>query len=118
MVIAAKVYGFNQQLKQGQISEKMLDDFFSQHGYDIVSMSDNLEVQKTGIDSIFTVKKSGNSFPVEYKTDTLTYKTGNIFIETVSISRKGRDIVPGWIHTSKAKFLIYAAVNKGILLTY
>lgn len=98
------MYNFDVQLAHGESGERFLDKFFS----------DKFEIhpatrhqQRQGIDRIFKNKKTGKILKVEYKTDYLAHRTGNAFIETVSVDSKGKK---GWIYTSQADYLIYYVV--------
>lgn len=95
------MYGFKEQLTKGQQSEAELDRFFSQW-YAITPVS--MELQRQGIDRIFTRKDNGHIFNIEYKTDWTAGKTHNAFVETVSVDATNK---PGWAHSSRADYLIY-----------
>ncbi|MDF0554898.1 hypothetical protein [Kamptonema sp. UHCC 0994] len=60
-----------------------------------------------GIDRIFFA--GSNKKTVQYKTDFLSYKTGNAYIELLSRSDL---LTPGWIYTAKAEWLIYFVYPK------
>lgn len=62
--------------------------------------------QRRGIDRYFTAD-NGFSYLVEYKSDNVAGRTGNAFIETVSVARPGLPPIAGWAHTSQATMLIY-----------
>jgi len=96
------VYNFNEQLKHGDKGEAELDRYFEKF-YIISKVSAAL--QKQGIDRIF-IDDFGSNFFVEYKTDYVGDKSGNAFIETVSVSSVTSTRL-GWIHTSKAHWIIY-----------
>ena len=80
-----KTYGFQAQLKVGELGEETLDAFFAEKGYEIKNVT--MKEQRRGIDRIFV--KDGKEVKVEYKTDALTARTGNVFIETVSSNKSG-----------------------------
>lgn len=65
-----------------------------------------MDSQRRGIDRIFTHRRTGKVFFVEYKAD--FYVSGNAFIETVSVDTTN---TPGWALTSEADILIYYFVR-------
>lgn len=75
--------------------------FFSDK-YHIKSVS--RDMQRHGIDRIFTRKTNGDEFSVEYKADATASRTGNAFVETVSVDTQNK---PGWAYYCKATFIIY-----------
>jgi hypothetical protein len=94
------MYDFKTQLAVGEKSEEQLDELFSQwytcHPVD-------MDMQRKGIDRIFT-KEDGTRITVQYKIDYKTQKTGNAFIETVSVDVKN---IPGWAYTCEADYIVY-----------
>ena len=94
------VYTFPEQLEKGEAHESILDVFFSTW-YDIEDAT--WEQQHMGIDRLFTSKKRGIRASVEYKTDFIAQKTGNVFIEVED--EDGRAL--GWASSSMAQILIY-----------
>lgn len=95
-----KTYGFQAQLKVGELGEETLDAFFAEKGYEIKNVT--MKEQRRGIDRIFV--KDGKEVKVEYKTDALTARTGNVFIETVSSNKSG---APGWAVKTQADYVVY-----------
>lgn len=95
------MYRFEEQLREGQSGEEVLDAFFSGR-YDVFPVGEDL--QRRGIDRFFEDRATGEVFSVEYKTDFLAHKTGNAFVETVSVDSSGK---PGWARSSQASFLVY-----------
>lgn len=95
------VYNFATQLQRGEHYEAELDRFFSTW-YDIRKV--DREQQRRGIDRIFTRKDNGVVYQIEYKSDLTASKTGNAFVETVSVDTANK---PGWAHSSQADYLIY-----------
>ena len=95
------MYGFKEQLTKGEQSEADLDAFFAQW-YDIQPVG--MDMQRQGVDRIFTRKDNGWIYKVEYKTDWTASKTGNAFVETVSVDTANKS---GWAHSSQADYLIY-----------
>src|SRR3990172_11868068 len=99
-----KTYKFATQLDKGQKAEVYLDNFFTVNFDFAVTLATD-EQQRQGIDRIF-VKRHGRraQFTVEYKTDWTAARTGNVFIETVSVDSLNK---PGWAFASTADLLIY-----------
>lgn len=106
--IAPRRYSFEEQKQLGIDGEKQLDTFFSRW-YIIREVP--MELQKEGVDRFFIPRYGEVGFPrlVEYKTD---YKdTGKAFVETHSVIRAGQPDIKGWLHTSKADWLVYFLVK-------
>src|SRR5690606_40524051 len=59
--------------------------------------------QRKGIDRIVK-KPDGEVIRLEYKTDALTAKTGNVFVETISSTKSG---ALGWALKTQADYVIY-----------
>ena len=95
----APVYNFQQQFRQGTAGEEYLDGFFSPQ-FDIRPAT--RDQQRQGIDRIFVNRRTGKKLTVEYKTDATAAKTGNAFVETLSVDRTRK---AGWALTSQADYL-------------
>ena len=96
-----KVHNFQDSLKVGAIGEKLLDaHFISKFDIEPVEMVD----QRKGIDRVFTHKETGAVCTVEYKTDTKSASTGNVFVEIWSNKQSGKK---GWAYTSQAQWLYF-----------
>lgn len=93
------IYDFDTQLLKGKQAENILDAYWKKRGIKIETVSMNFE--RLGIDRIFEYKNI--RYTIEYKTDFLASKTGNAFIETVSVA--GARL--GWAYTSLAQGLVY-----------
>lgn len=94
-------YSMAQQLRKGETAEAHLDQHFADR-FRIVPAS--REQQRLGIDRIFIKHTTGHSYTVEYKTDWTAGRTGNAFVETVSVD-SGQ--IPGWAYSSHAEWLLY-----------
>jgi hypothetical protein len=94
-------YDFGIQLARGESGEQVLDKFFSDK-FGICPASRQQQLQ--GIDRIFKNRETGNVLKIEYKTDDIAHRSGNAFVETVSVDSVGK---PGWAYTSRADYLIY-----------
>lgn len=95
------MYDFESKFEDGQKYEAELDHFFSKW-YDIRPVG--RELQRLGIDRIFTAKDTGERYSVEYKSDEKTFHTGNVFVETVSVDTQNK---LGWALTSCAQLIVY-----------
>ena len=100
-VFERHVYSLDKQLAEGQGAENHLDRFFSTW-FDITEST--RQQQREGIDRIWVRKDSGCVITVEYKADSTAARTGNIFIETVSVDTAKK---LGWAYTSRAQELLY-----------
>lgn len=96
-----KVHKFNESIQVGNEGEAILDDFFKEK---FVIEEVDLQVQKMGIDRVFTHRKDDTVCTVEYKTDHREGDTGNCFIETWSNKQAKKR---GWAYTSQAQWLYY-----------
>lgn len=104
------VYTFKEQMIVGKDGEATLDEYFSQW-YDISPV--NMDLERKGIDRWFRRKGQPALTTVEYKTDVLTQKTGNVFVETYSVLESGRY---GWAWTCSADMLMYYAMPNTIYI--
>lgn len=111
-------YNMQQQLAKGEEAELLLDRHFSDRFTIEPATRDQ---QRQGIDRIFTktvsphpgsqsrevserAQSTAKSYFIEYKTDWTAGRTGNAFIETVSVDTMN---VLGWVYTSQSEWLIY-----------
>lgn len=98
-MVAKKEYGFREQLEKGQEYEaKVVEQFKRWYTVEEATKED----QRDGID--FFIQKGGDRLGVEVKADSLTQKTGNVFMESWSVMEKDKK---GWVFTSKADILVY-----------
>lgn len=95
-------YNFAEKLKEGEAFEDELDNYYKQT-YRIKKA--DLEQQKRGIDRLFVTKSSNAAFTVEYKADSRTAETGNIFCEVAVNTEHSSE--PGWVLKSASQALIY-----------
>lgn len=102
------MYRFDQQLAAGEQGEAYLDGFFM--AWFTIRRASRDE-QRQGIDRWFE-DATGRRLSIEYKTDSTAARTGNAFIETVSVDTAHK---PGWIHTSRADMLIYYIPPDGLI---
>ena len=94
-------YDFDTQFAQGETGEDYLDRRFAP--WYTIRPATRTE-QRQGIDRWYTRISNGETFPVEYKTDRTAGRTGNAFVETISVDTANK---LGWAYTSKARYLIY-----------
>lgn len=98
-------YDFGYKLQQGQEGEAALDEYLSDN-YHVFPV--NRALQRLGIDRVLVNRDTGKPFTVEIKTDEVAQRTGNAFIETISVDdSEGLTPKQGWAYTSKAEFLLY-----------
>lgn len=100
-------YSFQKQFKKGQKYERFLDNYFSEN---FTIKPATREEERRGIDRHFQEKKNGRRFTIQYKADKTAGKTGNAFVETVSVDTNN---TPGWVFTCEADFIIYYVVDSG-----
>ncbi len=103
-------YHFDVQLKIGKDAERHLDRLFSQW-YRIEELPLDIE-QRVHADRLF-VRQDDSQVMVEYKTDLMGHKTGNLVIETISADTHN---TPGWVYTSQADMLVWWVVGLGEVL--
>jgi len=94
-------YQMQVQLFKGEEAERQLDYHFADR---FLIASATREEQRLGIDRHFIKRDTNRSYTIEYKTDWTAGRTGNAFIETVSVDTMN---VLGWVYTSLAQWLIY-----------
>lgn len=94
-------YQFEQQLSVGVMHESEIDKF-AVCILNVKIRPATPEQQRMGIDRIW-VRRDGRQQSVEYKADIAAARTGNLFIETVSVDAAER---PGWAYTSLAQLLV------------
>lgn len=94
-------YDFAEQLEAGKAGETKLNGLWK--NVRIVDVSDDSAWRKLGIDRVLKLP-DGRKVPVEYKTDFIAHRTGNLIFETVSVDTTG---APGWGLSSKAEYLVY-----------
>lgn len=94
-------YNFDYQRRLGESIEARVDAFLEGQ-YDIAPASE--EQQRLGIDRILRHRQNGEQHSIEIKADWTASKTGNVFVETVSVSARN---IPGWAYSSQADWLVY-----------
>lgn len=100
-------YQFDAQHADGLAGEAFLDALFSRW-YRIRPAT--AAQQRRGIDRWF--RTATRRLAVEYKTDHTAARTGNAFVETVSVDTTHK---PGWIYTSQADYLVYYIPPDGLV---
>lgn len=102
-------YSFNDQAQRGKAGEAFLDHYFARWFQIEVASHDD---QHQGIDRFYTTRNQKQRLAVEYKTDVVASRTGNAFIELVSVDTTGK---AGWAYTSKADYLLYYLPDSGLI---
>ena len=105
----ANPYSFQAQSRVGEQGESALDLWFSRF-YRLWPASTDQE--RRGIDRVATHHLSGQVITLQYKTDTRAHRTGNAFIETLSVAPHK----PGWAVSCVADYLCYWAVGGGLYI--
>jgi hypothetical protein len=100
-------YSFRKQFAFGKKHESRLDRLFADR-FSIKPASRAQE--RSGIDRIFTEIDTGKTYTIQYKSDKTAARTGNAFVETVSVDVQGK---PGWAVSCQADFIIYYVVDSG-----
>jgi hypothetical protein len=100
-------YDMRTQLRQGEAAERYLDTVFG-HDFDIRPAT--REQQRAGIDRIFTRRSNGDRLKIEYKADKTAGRTGNAFVETISVDTANK---AGWAYTCQADYILYYIVGIG-----
>jgi hypothetical protein len=95
-------YQFAEQLAQGQTYEQQLDARFADR---YIIQPATPQQQRQGIDRVYRPRSTPHEvLYVEYKADKTAARTGNAFVETVSVDTANK---PGWAITSQADWLFY-----------
>lgn len=94
---------FKQDLQRGQVGENLLDKHFSNR-YRIEPVDIQTEID-FGYDRLYY--RDDRTIRVEYKTDFLTMKTGNVFLETEVLTYASQKKKLGWVLHSQADIIIY-----------
>ena len=102
-------YIFGTQKARGDAGELFLDRWFAVQ-FEVQPATP--QEQRQGIDRIFTHRQTGQRLAVEYKTDYKAARTGNAFIETVSVDTAGK---AGWAYQSQAAYLVYYIPGDGLI---
>lgn len=100
-------YSFQTQLAQGQTYEQQLDARFADR---YIIQPATPQQQRQGIDRVYRPRKNPHEvLYVEYKADRTAARTGNAFVETVSVDTAGKQ---GWAYTSQADWLFYLVAGQ------
>ncbi|RIK36965.1 MAG: hypothetical protein DCC55_25730 [Chloroflexi bacterium] len=105
--MTSPAYDFRTQLLDGAQAETTLDTHFSRW-YRITPATE--AQQRSGIDRVFARLDTGEIYTIEYKCDHTAARTGNAFVETISVNpAPGSPATPkkGWAYTSRARYLLY-----------
>lgn len=100
-------YSFKKKLREGQRHERFLDRHFADNFHIAPATRDE---ERAGVDRHFTDRKSGRRFTIQYKADTTAGRTGNAFVELISVDTTG---APGWAKSCTADFIVYWVVGIG-----
>ena len=100
--MTATTFDFKQQLSKGAGGEDDVLKFFAGHGW-AIEKTTMTNGQRNGIDARMT-RQGHAPIALEIKTDERSWKTGNAFVETISVDTQNK---AGWAYTSKADWLAY-----------
>lgn len=99
-------HDFQTKLLEGERWELALDNFFSKW-YTIQPV--DRQGQRAGVDRLWT-RPDGSVLRIEYKADSVCWRTGNVFLEVVSVDTSGKT---GWVWSSQADLLVYLMPQVG-----
>lgn len=85
------VHQFADKLREGMAHEATLDSVFRRMGYTVEPVG--MDAQRRGVDRLMVSPGTRRVVRVEYKADSVASRTGNAFIETVSVDTANK---PGW----------------------
>lgn len=97
----ASHYSFTGQLAEGRKGEALLDAYYSRWCQIAPATAAQ---ERAGIDRFYTVYTSGRKLSVQYKTDYMSQRTGNLVVELLSVDSAN---IPGWALTCTAQMLIW-----------
>lgn len=104
-------YQFATQLQQGQTYEAALDARFADR---YIIQPATPAQQRQGIDRVYRPRSEPHQvLYVEYKADRTAVRTGNAFVETVSVDTANKQ---GWAYTSQADWLMYLVPGEAEVL--
>lgn len=103
------------QWQRGQMVEGILDVFCKLRGYSIRKLTQDEERKLCLGDRELT--KNGTKVFIEYKSGIQTHYTGNVWLETISVDDPDHYKL-GWVYTSQANYIIWAAILDNCLLFY
>jgi hypothetical protein len=106
-----RTYSFDESLAVGHSYEKALDAFLSPW-FSIRPATSFF--QKRGVDRIARSRKTDQTYWLEYKADTVAGRTGNAFIETVSVQNSEAQKL-GWLYTTVADFVLYFVIDQALI---
>ncbi len=98
------IHDFKTSLDRVVPEEKRLDEYLRKKGWSVTYV--NLTDQRRGIDRV--IERPDELTTVEYKVDYKAEKTGNAYIETVSVSRPFK---LGWVKTCQADWILYTVIG-------
>lgn len=102
-------YSFQAQSQVGAEGEAALDRWFSRF---YLLWPASADQERRGIDRIATHRLTGRLLTLQYKTDTKATRTGNAFVETLSVVPHK----PGWAVSCVADYLCYWVVGGALYI--
>lgn len=106
-----KVHNFRESLKVGEVGEERILDYLQKSATvdKILDVRDNKMYQNIDVDLVVKMK-TGDELKIEIKTD--TYRSGNIYYETMSAVETGSI---GGFEKTEADYLFYYFINLSTL---
>jgi len=104
------MHGFADRLADGQTHEVTVLGWLEQW-YDW-KPAEQIDDSAFGIDYHLTNRTDSSKLSIQIKADTVASRTGNAFIETVSVDTYGK---PGWVFTCQADRIFYYLPFSGTL---
>lgn len=104
---------YSNAFKDGKMAEALLDKYFQRRGWHITQTTPEEEREKYWGDRKYV--KDNKIYYIEYKYDARTFKTGNIFLETISVDTAD---TPGWVYTCRADYIFYACWSMQEILVF
>ena len=93
---------FNNDFTRGSIGERMMYDYLLSNGYTVDDWRDVDEARAKDID--FHVRRNSFDATLEVKTEFMSEKTGNLFIEYFN---NGNRNCKGWFNYIEAQFIAF-----------
>ena len=103
---------WDKQYSLGEKGEQIVKQYLIAKGHDVIDITKDSRYYTSDIDFIVDRKT------VELKTDTIIWRTNNLFIEDEKYFYDGGYYKQGWLHYTKAEYLLYFDINKRILYKY
>lgn len=101
------IHDFQEKLEKGRRTELAVIDFLLADGY-VVDIIESPREQKYRGDLRVYGGSLDKPFTIEVKDDSAALRTGNVFVEYISVDNQGK---PGWALTTNADRVFYVIGN-------